>query len=165
MPQDVHCIIGASGQLGTELAVALHNAGERVVLLDIKAPPSLLCLDCPLKKWMSATKLPFLPRFVRTHRVTHVYHLAAALSARGEQDPQWAWDLNMKGLLHVLDLAAGMDGHRVRSFGPAPLPCLAQALAPWPRSRHTGCPARSMASAKMWASIGALGTTNTEASM
>ena len=37
---------------------------------------------------------------------THVHHLAAALSARGEKEPQWAWDLNMRGLLNVLEVAA-----------------------------------------------------------
>jgi len=132
MPQDVHCIIGASGQLGTELAVALHNAGERVVLLDIKAPSFSALLGLPFEK-VDVRDQAALSAAFGTHRVTHVYHLAAALSARGEQEPQWAWDLNMKGLLHVLDLAAEMEGIRqvfwpssIAVFGPGSGPVAAQ---------------------------------------
>lgn len=104
MSRDVHFIIGASGQLGTEFALALHQAGEAVVLSDIK-PPELDALK----------DLPFECMDVRDHDVvhqqliesgaTHVHHLAAALSARGEKEPQWAWDLNMRGLLNVLESA------------------------------------------------------------
>ena len=132
MPQDMHCIIGASGQLGTELAVALHNAGERVVLLDIKAPSFSALLGLPFEK-VDVRDQAALSAAFGTHRVTHVYHLAAALSARGEQEPQWAWDLNMKGLLHVLDLAAEMEGIRqvfwpssIAVFGPGSGPVAAQ---------------------------------------
>ncbi len=109
MPQDMHCIIGAAGQLGTELAVALHHAGERVLLLDIQAPTYPALLELPFET-VDVRDQAALSAVFGAYNVTHVYHLAAALSARGEQDPQWAWDLNMKGLLHVLDLAAGMDG-------------------------------------------------------
>ena len=132
MAQDVHCIIGASGQLGTELAVALHNAGERVVLFDIKAPSFPALLGLPFER-VDVRDQAALSAAFGTHQVTHVYHLAAALSARGEQEPQWAWDLNMKGLLHVLDLAAEMAGIRqvfwpssIAVFGPGSGPVAAQ---------------------------------------
>ena len=42
---------------------------------------------------------------VERHGITQVYLLAAALSASGEKHPQWAWNLNMSGLLNVLELA------------------------------------------------------------
>ncbi|MDA9863759.1 NAD-dependent epimerase/dehydratase family protein [Flavobacteriales bacterium] len=132
MPQDVHCIIGASGQLGTELAVTLHNAGETVVLLDIKAPTLPVLLELPFEKVDVRDQAALCAAF-GTHHVTHVYHFAAALSARGEQEPQWAWDLNMKGLLHVLDLASSMDSiaqvfwpSSIAVFGPGSGPVAAQ---------------------------------------
>ena len=53
----------------------------------------------------SAALFTALAAVVKRHAVTQIYLLAAALSARGEQHPKWAWDLNMKGLLNVLELA------------------------------------------------------------
>ena len=105
MPRDVHFIIGASGQLGTEFALELHRSGERVVLADIKHPAldalrdlPFVCLDVRDRDVVAAE--------LKRQGATHVHHLAAALSARGEKEPQWAWDLNMRGLLNVLEVAA-----------------------------------------------------------
>lgn len=105
MPRDVHFIIGASGQLGTEFALELHRSGERVVLADIKHPAldalrdlPFVCLDVRDRDVVAAE--------LKRQGATHVHHLAAALSARGEQEPQWAWDLNMRGLLNILEVAA-----------------------------------------------------------
>lgn len=105
MPRDVHFIIGASGQLGTEFALELHRSGERVVLADIKHPAldalrdlPFICLDVRDRDVVAAE--------LKRQGATHVHHLAAALSARGEQEPQWAWDLNMRGLLNILEVAA-----------------------------------------------------------
>lgn len=105
MPRDVHFIIGASGQLGTEFALALHCSGDQVVLADIQHPTldalrdlPYVCLDVRDKDVVAAE--------LKRHGATHVHHLAAALSARGEKEPQWAWDLNMRGLLNVLEVAA-----------------------------------------------------------
>lgn len=105
MPKDVHFIIGASGQLGTEFALALHQAGENVVLSDIK-PPALDALKGLPFECMDVRDQDVVAAALKRHGATHVHHLAAALSARGEQEPQWAWDLNMRGLLNVLEIAA-----------------------------------------------------------
>lgn len=116
-------LIGANGQIGTELAAALaerHGAGA-VVTSDV-APqgrvPGLAHeeLDC--------TDIGALTHVVERHAITHVYHLAAALSARGEKHPMWAWDLNMKGLLNVLEVARSHKLERIfwpssiAAFGP-----------------------------------------------
>lgn len=109
-------LIGANGQIGTELAAALaeRHGGAAVVTSDL-APqgkvPGLAheALDC--------TDIGALTSVVERHAVTQVYHLAAALSARGEKHPMWAWDLNMKGLLNVLEVARS---HRLeRIFWPS----------------------------------------------
>ncbi len=132
MVRDVHCIIGASGQLGTELALGLKRAGEQLVLMDIKQPVYPELLDLPFEM-IDVCERGGLADRLGAHRVTHVYHLAAALSARGEQDPQWAWNLNMKGLLNVLDIAHAMPGIRqvfwpssIAVFGPGSGPIAAQ---------------------------------------
>ena len=77
MPQDMHCIIGAAGQLGTELAVALHHAGERVLLLDIQAPTYPALLELPFET-VDVRDQAALSAVFGAYNVTHVYHLAAA---------------------------------------------------------------------------------------
>ena len=116
-------IIGANGQIGTELATELaqrHGTGA-VVTSDL-APqgrvPGLAheALDC--------TDIGALTSIVQRHAISQVYHLAAALSARGEKHPMWAWDLNMKGLLNVLEVARSHKLERIfwpssiAAFGP-----------------------------------------------
>ncbi len=116
-------IIGANGQIGTELAAALAEqyGGNAVVTSDL-APEGKLpglsheALDC--------TDIGALTQIVERHAITQVYHLAAALSARGEKHPMWAWDLNMKGLLNVLEVARSHKLQRIfwpssiAAFGP-----------------------------------------------
>ena len=51
------------------------------------------------------TKRGQLTAVVERHQITQIYLLAAALSANGEKHPQWAWNLNMTGLLNVLEIA------------------------------------------------------------
>jgi nucleoside-diphosphate-sugar epimerase len=117
-------IIGANGQIGTELAVALADRhGRNAVITSDLAPqgkvPGLAheALDC--------TDIGTLTAIVERHQITQVYHLAAALSARGEKHPMWAWDLNMKGLLNVLEVARSHKLARVfwpssiAAFGPS----------------------------------------------
>jgi nucleoside-diphosphate-sugar epimerase len=117
-------IIGANGQIGTELAEALvlrHGRGAVVTsdLASFGRVPGLAHeqLDC--------TDAGALTQAVERHGITQIYHLAAALSARGEQHPMWAWDLNMKGLLNVLELARSHRLQRIfwpssiAAFGPS----------------------------------------------
>jgi nucleoside-diphosphate-sugar epimerase len=74
---------------------------------------------------LDCTDIGALTQIVERHHVTQVYHLAAALSARGEKHPMWAWDLNMKGLLNVLEVARSHKLQRVfwpssiAAFGPS----------------------------------------------
>jgi nucleoside-diphosphate-sugar epimerase len=117
-------IIGANGQIGTELATALaERHGDDAVVTSDLAPqgkvPGLAheALDC--------TDIGGLTQIVERHGITQVYHLAAALSARGEKHPMWAWDLNMKGLLNVLEVARSHKLQRIfwpssiAAFGPS----------------------------------------------
>lgn len=117
-------IIGANGQIGGELAQALaaQHGVDAVVTSDLSPigrSPALKheALDC--------TDLAALISVVERNRITQIYHLAAALSARGEQHPMWAWDLNMKGLLNVLEVARTHKLARVfwpssiAAFGPS----------------------------------------------
>ncbi|NVJ47192.1 MAG: NAD-dependent epimerase/dehydratase family protein [Cytophagia bacterium] len=98
-------VIGASGQLGSELTLALAELfGENnVVASDISSPsPSIKHFAFEQLDVMNTKQLG---EIVDRHGVTQIYHLAAILSAKGEENPQWAWNLNMTSLLNVLELA------------------------------------------------------------
>ena len=112
-------VIGANGQIGTELveALAQRHGAQCVVSSDISpqasTPTRLLGVRHVA---LDATDAEALRNVVERFSITQVYLLAAALSARGEQHPMWAWDLNMKSLLNVLELARS---HALRVFWPS----------------------------------------------
>ena len=97
-------IIGANGQLGTELAAALADryGNRQVITSDRDAQGRHPKLQHVALDVLDAARLETI---VDRYGITQVYHLAAALSATGEQAPAWAWNLNMTGLLNVLELA------------------------------------------------------------
>jgi nucleoside-diphosphate-sugar epimerase len=97
-------IIGANGQIGTELAVELAKLhGNDAVITSDLAPKGRV--PTLAHETLDVTDAGALTTIVKRHKITQIYHLAAALSANGEKHPMWAWDLNMKGLLNVLELA------------------------------------------------------------
>jgi len=117
-------IVGANGQIGTELTQALvaRHGADAVVTSDLVPDGRALGVR---HEALDATEVGALTELVERHRITQIYLLAAALSARGEQHPKWAWDLNMKGLLNVLELARTHKLQRVfwpssiAAFGPS----------------------------------------------
>jgi len=98
-------VIGACGQLGSELTVQLKkNYGEdNVIPSDLKDRNGLFT-DSNFEQ-LDVLDNARLIDLTRKHKVTQVYHLAAILSAKGENNPLFAWKLNMDGLLNVLELA------------------------------------------------------------
>jgi len=117
-------IIGANGQIGTELAQALvlRHGPQSVITSDLVPDGRVLGVRHEV---LDATEAGALTELVERLRITQIYLLAAALSARGEQHPKWAWDLNMKGLLNVLEVARTHRLQRVfwpssiAAFGPS----------------------------------------------
>ncbi|HEU6456206.1 MAG TPA: NAD-dependent epimerase/dehydratase family protein [Roseateles sp.] len=97
-------IIGANGQIGTELAgeLARLHGDDAVITSDLSPQGRVPTLQ---HEMLDVTDAGALTTIAKRHKITQVYHLAAALSANGEKHPMWAWDLNMKGLLNVLELA------------------------------------------------------------
>ena len=99
-------IIGASGQIGSELTLALRKIyGKSSVLAsDIKEGNDELMSSGPFIK-IDATHKDELEKCIEFHKVTDVYLMAALLSATSEKHPDLAWNLNMKSLSHILELA------------------------------------------------------------
>lgn len=118
-------VTGASGQIGTELVAALkarHGNGQ-VVASDIKVPTDRKLHSGPFE-FLDCTKMRQVEEIVRRHQIDCIYHLAAMLSAVGEEKPQAAWDLNMGGLYRVLEVARQYDCQlffpsSIGAFGPS----------------------------------------------
>jgi nucleoside-diphosphate-sugar epimerase len=97
-------IVGANGQIGTELAEALaERHGHDAVVTSDLAPTGRVARLA--HEALDVTDGAALAAVVARHRIERIVLLAAALSANGEKHPQWAWNLNMGGLLNVLELA------------------------------------------------------------
>jgi nucleoside-diphosphate-sugar epimerase len=113
-------IIGANGQIGSELVGALaqqHGAGN-VIASDIGATNVYKAARYTQLDVLDKARLAAL---VADEGITQVYQLAALLSATGEQAPLKAWTLNMDGLLNILEVARerGEAGKPLRVFWPS----------------------------------------------
>lgn len=97
-------VIGANGQIGSELveALATQYGADNVIAADI-SPNSLY--GAKIYEVIDVLNTARLAEVVEKYTVTQVYQLAALLSATGEQAPLKAWTLNMDGLLNILELA------------------------------------------------------------
>ena len=104
MRADKILVIGSEGQLGTVLSLALRDAyGDyNVITSDINAPKNS-AVGCFEK--LNILDGECLLELVRKHKITQIYHLAALLSAKGEQNPRQTWNVNMNGLFNVLEVA------------------------------------------------------------
>lgn len=106
MTKDKILVIGASGQIGVELTLALRKiyGNANVVASDLREQNPLLEGTGPYVSLDVMNKEMLHVQVIRQH-FTQIYLLAAILSATGEKNPNLAWNLNMTGLLNVLDIA------------------------------------------------------------
>jgi nucleoside-diphosphate-sugar epimerase len=107
-------VIGASGQIGVELTLALRKiyGDANVVASDLREQNPLLVGTGPYVSLDVMNKEMLHVQVIRQN-ITQVYLLAAILSATGEKNPNLAWHLNMQGLLNVLDIAREEKLHKV----------------------------------------------------
>lgn len=117
-------ITGALGQLGSEIAEALRATlgPSNVVRTDIRAGTGAMADDGPFYAH-DVRDGTTLRQIVQRHRIDTIYHLAALLSATAERDPVAGWDLNMNGLMTVLEVAraegcAVFTPSSIGAFGP-----------------------------------------------
>jgi len=114
MVKDRILVIGACGQIGVELTLALRNiyGGANVVASDLREENDLLKGTGPYVSLDVMNKEMLHVQVIRQN-ITQIYLLAAILSATGEKNPPLAWSLNMTSLLNVLDIAKEEKLHRV----------------------------------------------------
>jgi len=118
-------VIGCSGQIGSELTLELRRIyGEsNVIATDIRQAPPEVAGTGPFEilDVLDAAKLQYI---VGHEKVTQIYHLAAILSGNAEKRPLASWDINMRSLMNVLELAREMKLKRlfwpssIAVFGP-----------------------------------------------
>ena len=107
-------VIGASGQIGVELTLALRKmyGNANVVASDLREENDLLKGTGPYVSLDVMNKEMLHVQVIRQN-ITQIYLLAAILSATGEKNPNLAWSLNMQSLLNVLDIAREENLHKV----------------------------------------------------
>lgn len=111
-------VIGACGQIGTELVIGLRKVFgiENVVASDVKEQDKNLFLDGPYKQ-LDVLNREEVRKYIIKEKISQVYLLAALLSATAEKNPDFAWKLNMEGLFTILDL--GKEGHLKKIYWPS----------------------------------------------
>lgn len=108
-------VIGAGGQVGQELVEQLRKlkGNDQVIASDVR---ELMDNSGP-SEVVNALDEKQLKELVEKYKVEEIYHLAALLSANAEKQVQFAWELNMQSLFHVLNLAK--DGIIKKVFWPS----------------------------------------------
>ncbi len=111
-------IIGAAGQIGSELTLELRRrfGNEAVVAADIRETDSPVFKDGAFEI-LDVLDKEQLSEIVKSCEITEIYLLCALLSATAEKKPEFAWKLNMEGLFNVLNLAR--DGIIEKVFWPS----------------------------------------------
>jgi len=103
--KEVVLVIGSAGQIGMELVVKLRNIyGENNVIASDIIIPSYEVMEGGPFELLDILNKKQLKLVIKKHGVTQIYLLAALLSATAEYHPESAWNLNINGLLNVLDL-------------------------------------------------------------
>lgn len=96
-------VIGANGQLGSVLVKALQAKFgiSNVIASDLRGKNDFEGVF----ELIDATDINRIKEVVQKYDVNQIYHLAAILSARGEENPLQTWEINMKTLFNVLEVA------------------------------------------------------------
>lgn len=109
-------VTGACGQIGSELVIGLKAKGYSVIATDLRKPEEPLegADEFEVSDVLDAVQLS---EIVSKYKPMQIYHLAALLSAVGEKNPDLAWEVNMKGLKNILDVA--VQHHISKVFYPS----------------------------------------------
>jgi nucleoside-diphosphate-sugar epimerase len=103
-------ITGCNGQVGTKLYDFLNKKGNcKIIASDVVSNS----FNFPNFESLDVTNYTELANVVIKHRITHIYHMAAILSSNGEKDHTRAWDVNMVGLINVLNAAKNYNINKI----------------------------------------------------
>lgn len=119
-------LTGCGGQIGSELTLELRNrlGGSNVVASDIRDLSGCALSDTGPFEIIDVTDGQRIAEVARKYNIDTIYHLAAVLSAVGEQKPDLAWNIGVNGLYNVLQVAketkmAVFFPSSIGAFGPS----------------------------------------------
>ena len=100
-------VIGSAGQIGSELTLRLRDlyGGENVIAGIRKTKPSEILSETGPCALVDALDMEGFVAVVKRYKIDTIINLAAILSATAENNPMLAWDVNMNGLINVLEIA------------------------------------------------------------
>ncbi|NIK11927.1 L-threonine 3-dehydrogenase [Alkalibacillus almallahensis] len=117
-------ITGSLGQIGSELTMALREryGHQQVIATDIREADHPVVTSGPFET-LDVTDGDAMQGIADHYEVDTIIHLAALLSAKAENNPQLAWDLNMNGLMNALEVARKREAKfftpsSIGAFGP-----------------------------------------------
>ena len=119
-------VIGCAGQIGSELTLELRKiyGDNNVVASDIRQADKDITESGPFEI-ANVLEVQQIANIVKKYGITQIYHLAAILSGNAEKKPLPSWDINMKGLLDILEMVREMKIERlfwpssIAVFGPS----------------------------------------------
>lgn len=108
-------ITGAVGQIGSEFTLKMREiyGGENVIATTRKSPPTEAIQKTGPFEFLNVTDRESLEAVCKKYEVNAIINMAAILSAVGEEKPMLAWDVNMNGLINVLEVAREMEMEQV----------------------------------------------------
>jgi len=100
-------VTGATGQIGSELTIELRKkyGGDNVIAAGHRRKPSEKLVNSGPFQYIDVTNRESIEKVVQKYDIDTIYHLAAVLSAIGEEKPRIAWKVNMNGLYNMLEIA------------------------------------------------------------
>ncbi len=108
-------VIGALGQIGSELTLALRQkyGNENIIASDLRPDTNNKLGDTGVFEVVDVMDKESLREVFVKHKIDSVFHLAAILSAVGERNPALCWNVNINGSFNVLDLGVELKLKRV----------------------------------------------------
>lgn len=108
-------VIGAAGQIGSELILALRKlyGNENVIGSGRKTIPSQIVMESGPFEFFDAINKEDLYVVCKKYNINIIINMAAILSATGEKNPMLAWDVNINGLINILEIAKEMKMKQV----------------------------------------------------
>ena len=119
-------VIGAAGQIGSELVPALREkyGNDNVIATGRKTPLPKIIQETGPVIYLDALEIDALKKVIYEYKINTIFLMASLLSATGEKIPQTAWDININGLLNVLEIGRKYNIERIiwpssiAAFGP-----------------------------------------------
>lgn len=119
-------VIGAAGQIGTSLVPSLRTqyGNDNVIATGRRTPLPKNIKESGPVIYLDALEKNLLSKVIYEYEINTIFHMASILSATGEKMPQTAWDININGLINVLEVSRGYNIERIiwpssiAAFGP-----------------------------------------------